>query len=90
MDSTSYDTQWRAWPVAWSAVWVGALAALVTGLIIGLIGFAVGAHEASRFVKWSNVKFITKVHTSTKRDYLQRVIETDKAERAEVACQFGK
>ena len=38
----------------------------------------------------SNVKFITKVHTSTKRDYLQRVIETDKAERAEVACQFGK
>src|SRR5437868_14975054 len=38
----------------------------------------------------SNVKFITKVHTSTKRDYLQRVIETDKAVRAEVACQFGK
>lgn len=38
----------------------------------------------------SNVKFITKVHTSTKRDYLQRVMETDKAERAEIACQFGK
>lgn len=38
----------------------------------------------------SNVKFITKVHTSTKRDYLQRVVETDKAERAEVAIKFGK
>lgn len=53
--------EWRAWPVAWSAVWVGALAALAVGLIIGLIGFAVGAHEASRFVKWSNVKFLTLV-----------------------------
>jgi len=61
MDSTSYDTQWRAWPIAWSAVWVGALAALVIGLIIGLIGFAVGAHESSRFAKWSNVKLITLV-----------------------------
>jgi hypothetical protein len=56
-----YAPEWRAWPVAWSAVWVGALAALAVGLIIGLIGFAVGAHEASRLVKWSNVKFITLV-----------------------------
>jgi hypothetical protein len=54
-----YALQWRAWPVAWSAVWVGGLAALAVGLIIGLIGFAVGAHESSRLVKWSNVKFIT-------------------------------
>ena len=61
MDNTSYDTQWRAWPIAWGAVWVGALAAVVIGLIIGLIGFAVGAHESSRFAKWSNVKLITLV-----------------------------
>jgi hypothetical protein len=56
-----YVSEWRAWPVAWSAVWVGALATLAVGLLIGLIGFAIGAHEASRFVKWSNVKFITLV-----------------------------
>jgi hypothetical protein len=56
-----YAMEWRAWPVAWSAVWVGALAALAVGLIIGLIGFAIGAHEASRYVRWSNVKFITLV-----------------------------
>ncbi len=61
MDSTSYDAQWRAWPIAWSAVWVGALAAVVLGFIIGLIGFAVGAHESSRFARWSNVKLITLV-----------------------------
>ena len=36
------------------------------------------------------VDFITKIHKSTKRDYLQRVIEHDKAECAEVAIQFGK
>jgi hypothetical protein len=58
---SAYVSEWRAWPVAWSAVWVGALAALAVSLIIGLIGFAVGAHEASRFVKWSNVKFLTLV-----------------------------
>jgi hypothetical protein len=56
-----YAPEWRAWPVAWSAVWVGALAALAVSLLIGLIGFAVGAHEASRLVRWSNVKFITLV-----------------------------
>ena len=61
MDSTSYDTQWRAWPISWSAVWVGALAALTVGLIIGLIGFAIGAHEASHFAKWSSVKLITLI-----------------------------
>ena len=56
-----YSLEWRAWPVAWSGVWVGALAALSVGLIIGLIGFAIGAHESSRLMKWSSVKFITLV-----------------------------
>jgi len=36
------------------------------------------------------VDFIMKVHKSTKRDYVQRVIEHDKAEVAEVACRFDK
>ena len=38
----------------------------------------------------ANVDFIEKVHTSTKRNYLERVIEHDKAECATVAKQFGK
>jgi ubiquinone/menaquinone biosynthesis C-methylase UbiE len=36
------------------------------------------------------IDFITKIHTSTKRDYRQRVLDYDKAECAEVAIQFGK
>lgn len=36
------------------------------------------------------LNFIEKVHKSTKRDYLQRVIEYDKAECAEIATQFGR
>ena len=56
-----YAMDWRAWPVAWSAIWVGALATLAVALLIGLLGFAVGAHEASRLVKWSNIKLITLV-----------------------------
>ncbi len=36
------------------------------------------------------VDFVTKIHRSTKRDYLQRVIEHDKAECAEVAIQYGR
>src|SRR5438552_17386049 len=36
------------------------------------------------------VDFIAKLHTSTKRNYVQRVVEQDKAECAEVAIQFGK
>ena len=36
------------------------------------------------------VDFLTKVHTGTKRDYLQRVVESDKALAAEAACKFGK
>jgi protein-L-isoaspartate(D-aspartate) O-methyltransferase len=36
------------------------------------------------------VDFITKVHTSTKRNYVERVVEYDKAECAIVAKQYGK
>ena len=36
------------------------------------------------------VDFVTAVHKSTERDYVQRVVEHDKAECAEVAGQFGK
>ena len=36
------------------------------------------------------VDFLTKVHTATKRDYRQRVLEADKARCAEAACKFGK
>ncbi len=36
------------------------------------------------------VDFLGKLHTSTKRDYVQRVVEHDKAESAEVAIQYGK
>jgi ubiquinone/menaquinone biosynthesis C-methylase UbiE len=37
-----------------------------------------------------HVDFITKVHRSTKRDYLQRVTEHDKAACAELACKFDR
>jgi protein-L-isoaspartate(D-aspartate) O-methyltransferase len=36
------------------------------------------------------VDFIMKVHKSTKRDYVGRVLEADKAECAEVATKFDK
>ena len=36
------------------------------------------------------IDFVEKVHTSTKRNYVQRVVEYDKAECATVAKQFGK
>jgi protein-L-isoaspartate(D-aspartate) O-methyltransferase len=36
------------------------------------------------------VDFIGGLHTATKRDYVQRVVEHDKAECAEVACRFGR
>jgi len=45
-----------AWPVSWSAIWVGTLAALAVALLIGLIGYAVGAHEMSRFVDWKKMR----------------------------------
>src|SRR4051794_15559406 len=36
------------------------------------------------------VDFMTSLHKSTKRDYVRRVVEHDKAECAEIACRFGK
>ena len=36
------------------------------------------------------VDFVTKNHKSTKRDYLKRVMDHDKAMCAEIACQWGK
>ncbi len=36
------------------------------------------------------VDFVTRIHKATKRDYLKRVTDHDKAECAEIACQFGK
>ena len=36
------------------------------------------------------VDFVGRLHTATKRDYVQRVVEHDKAECAEVAIRFGK
>jgi ubiquinone/menaquinone biosynthesis C-methylase UbiE len=36
------------------------------------------------------VDFVGTLHTSTKRDYVQRVVEHDKAESAEVAVRYGK
>lgn len=35
------------------------------------------------------IDFIMKLHTSTKRDYVQRVVDYDKAECATVAIQYG-
>lgn len=36
------------------------------------------------------IDFVERVHTSTKRNYVQRVVEYDKAECATVAKQFGQ
>lgn len=47
---------WIAWPVSWSAVWVGTLAALAVAPLLGLSGYAVGAHEVSRFVDWKQMR----------------------------------
>ncbi|WP_029008342.1 class I SAM-dependent methyltransferase [Azospirillum halopraeferens] len=38
----------------------------------------------------ANVEFISKIHKSTKRDYIGRVTEFDKAVAAELACKFDK
>jgi protein-L-isoaspartate(D-aspartate) O-methyltransferase len=35
------------------------------------------------------VDFMTSVHTSTRRNYVERVVQHDKAECAEIAIQFG-
>jgi len=37
----------------------------------------------------TDLNFLTSLHTSTKRDYVQRVVEFDKAKCAEVASQWG-
>ncbi|MBO6837981.1 MAG: SAM-dependent methyltransferase, partial [Alphaproteobacteria bacterium] len=36
------------------------------------------------------IDFVSALHNSTKRDYVQRVVEFDKAECATVAKQFGR
>jgi len=36
------------------------------------------------------IEFTTKLHKASKRNYVQRVVEHDKAECAEVAIQYGK
>jgi protein-L-isoaspartate(D-aspartate) O-methyltransferase len=38
----------------------------------------------------AHVDFFTKLHTDTKRDYIQRVVEHDKADCATLAIQWGK
>jgi hypothetical protein len=53
------QSEWTSWPVAWSAILVGALTALAVGLIIGLLGFALGAHEVSRYVDWKKIRLIS-------------------------------
>ena len=36
------------------------------------------------------IDFLMKLHSSTKRDYIKRVVEEDKASCSEVAIQYGK
>jgi hypothetical protein len=57
----AHESEWSRWPVAWSAIWVGTLTALAVGLIIGLLGFAVGAHEGSRYVDWKKVRLVSVI-----------------------------
>ncbi len=38
----------------------------------------------------SYIDFVSKIHRSTKRDYLQRVVEHDKAACAEIATKWGE
>jgi hypothetical protein len=57
----THQTEWTRWPVAWSAIWVGALTALAVGLIIGLLGFALGAHEVSRYVDWKKARLVSAI-----------------------------
>jgi protein-L-isoaspartate(D-aspartate) O-methyltransferase len=46
-------------------------------------------HKKQRNIKMAYVEFISNVHNSTKRDYIKRVTDHDKAVVAEAACQFG-
>lgn len=57
----THQSEWTPWPVAWSAIWVGALTALAVGLIIGLLGFALGAHEVSRYVDWKKLRLVSVI-----------------------------
>jgi hypothetical protein len=57
----THQIEWTRWPVAWSAIWVGALTALAVGLIVGLLGFALGAHEAARYVDWKKVRLVSVI-----------------------------
>jgi len=57
--NTYYEA--KRWPIDWGAVWVGVLCALAVGLVIGLLGFAVGAHEASRAVSFRTMRLTTFV-----------------------------
>src|SRR6058998_3062377 len=38
----------------------------------------------------AHLDFISRIHKSTKRDYVQRVVEFDKAACAQISKQFGK
>src|SRR5688572_24058121 len=38
----------------------------------------------------AEVDFISPLHKATRRDYLKRVTDHDKAQCAEIACQFGR
>src|SRR6185436_11136373 len=38
----------------------------------------------------AHLDFISAIHKATKRDYVQRVVEYDKAACAEISKQFGK
>jgi SAM-dependent methyltransferase len=42
------------------------------------------------FLKMPEIEFITAIHQSTKRDYIRRVNEADKADCAEVALQWAE
>jgi hypothetical protein len=59
----THRSEWTEWPIAWSAIWVGTLTALAVGLILGLLGYALGAHEVSRYVDWTKLRLISVIFT---------------------------
>jgi len=38
----------------------------------------------------AHLDFISTIHKATRRDYLKRVVESDKAACAQISKQFGK